>query len=204
MADTTRRTVGLPVVIAIAAGSVILGMVGSLAGFVLLTGNSPESSVEAASSTASSEAEATESNPLNDQDDTGSRDSIQDKMDLYVQWNVNSYVVDTGRECSYSDGYLDMQINVTNLSQAAIIAGEASISIQDLFGNEIMGLNVPIDRKIASGATETVGSTGGTCWGLGNYGGELRLKEMADPYSGTKVVFYLQSLALESGEILYF
>ena len=204
VSEAGSGSVKLPIVIAIAAGSVVLGMIGALAGFTFISNNDSTSNSGDDSSTPSSEIAETEAEASDTQGDSDSSSSIQNKMDAYVQWDVNSYVVDANRECTYRAGYLDMQINVTNLSQAAIIAGEASVVIEDLFGNAIMSLNTPIDIQIASGATATIGSTGGTCWDLGNYGDELRLKEMADPYSATKVVFYLESLALESGEIVSF
>jgi hypothetical protein len=196
--------VKLPIVIAIAAGSVVLGMIGALAGFTFISNNGSASNSGDDSPTPSSEIAETEAEVSDTQGDSNSSNSIQDKMDAYVQWDVNSYVVDAARECTYRAGYLDMQINVTNLSEAAIIAGEAYVVIEDLFGNQLMLLTTPIDIQIASGETATIGSTGGTCWDLGNYGDELRLKEMADPYSATKVVFYLETLALESGEIVSF
>jgi hypothetical protein len=206
MSDSGSGGVKLPIVIAIAAGSVVLGMVGSLAGFWVLSNNESQSNSQQDDAGYSVEVEIVEdeTTATEDQGDTDGSSSIQEKMDLYVRWDVNSYVVDANRECSYRDGYLDLQINVTNLSQAAIVAGEAYVVIEDLFGNELMTLNTPIDAQIGSNSTGTIGSTGSSCWDLGNYGDEFRLKEMADPYSSTTVVFYLESLALESGEIVSF
>ena len=206
MSETGSGGVKLPIVIAIAAGSVVLGMVGSLAGFWVLSNNDSQSNSQQDDAGYSVEVEIVEdeTTATEDQGDTDVSSSIQEKMDLYVRWDVISYVVDANRECSYRDGYLDLQINVTNLSQAAIVAGEAYVVIEDLFGNELMTLNTPIDAQIGSNSTGTIGSIGSSCWSLGNYGDEFRLKEMADPYSSTKVVFYLESLALESGEIVSF
>jgi len=204
MSELKPGGVGLPAVISIALGAAVLGAAVSFAGFALMSTNDQASNKPAANTAPTSEVAATEGETAGTKDDTGARSSVDEKRDSYVRWNVGSYIVDSNRECSYRAGYLDVQINVTNLSEAAIIAGEAYVVIEDLFGNEMMSLNTPIDVRISSGATETIGSTGGTCWSLGNFGDELRLKEMPDPYSATNVTFHLTSLALESGEIVRF
>ena len=206
MSDSGSSGVKLPVVIGIAAASAVLGIFGSLAGFWLLSNSASQTSAPKPETESSVEIEVAESSngSETEEEEEDGYSSIQEKMDLYVRWNVSSYVVDANRECSYGDGYLDLQVNVTNLSQASIIAGEAYVIIEDLFGNELITLDTPIDDPIGSGATGTIGSPGASCWRLLNYGGDLRLKEMADPYSSTKVMFYLESLALESGEIVKF
>jgi len=200
MSTDKPNGVGLPVVIAIAVGAAVLGalMVSGLNALDLGGSDKSDASREAVESPSSST-------------DTGTSDSETDGAggsklaDSYIRWAVSTYVIDGNRECAYSDGFVDVEIDVTNLSQGAIVAGEGFVAIEDLLGNELLLLNIPIDVKIPSGGTATVGSTGDTCFSLNQFiSDQVRLKEMPDPYSSTRVRFELVKLALESGEVISF
>ena len=210
MPEGESRGVSVSVVAVTAAVSAVLGAGIALGGFLFFSSSDPATPESEASAEMSPEAildqveldiDVTVDGVV---PDATANSSVQDRMKDYVSWSVSSYVVDPNRKCSYREGYLDVQINVTNLSGSDILAGEASVAIQDLFGNEIMLLDTPIDARIPAGSSTTIGSTGSTCWSLGNFRDELRLKEMPDPYSSTKLEFYLSKLALDGGEVVTF
>lgn len=167
-----------PVVLAVAAGVVLLGIIAWLGLFW--------------------------SNSQNDSEELDDYARWQEQMASHVQWDVDSYVVDPSRECEGFGGYLDVHINVTNVSQQAIIEGSGFVLIDDLFGNEMLVLAASIDTPLSSGETATIGSTGEDCWGLDQLDNGDLLKEMADPYSSTNVRFFLVSITLESGETIFF
>lgn len=107
--------------------------------------------------------------------------------------------------CSYSDGSLELLVVLTNVSDKKILAVDASATVNDIFGEEIKGLNLSEDKSFGPGKKLKVGSWGNSCWSLSDYSsGERRLMEMEDLETKTDLVIEVEKIAFEGGEILEF
>ena len=106
-------------------------------------------------------------------------------------------------ECSYSDGLLELRATVTNVSDTEIIAIDAGAWITDVFGEQIKGLDISTDEKIAPGESVNVGSWGNACYDLNQFSADdNRLLDMEDLDASTDVEFIVNKIAFSDGEIV--
>jgi len=106
-------------------------------------------------------------------------------------------------ECSYSDGLLELRATITNVSAKEIIAIDAGAWITDVFGEQIKGLDISSDEKIAPGDSINVGSWGNACYDLNQFSADdNRLLDMDDLDASTDVEFIVNKIAFTGGEII--
>lgn len=106
-------------------------------------------------------------------------------------------------ECSYSDGSLELRATVTNISGRDIVAIDAAALINDVFDEQIKGLNISSDKKLLAGDSVNVGSWGNSCYDLNQFSSDdNRLLDMEDLGSSTKVQFQVRKIAFSDGEVI--
>jgi hypothetical protein len=106
-------------------------------------------------------------------------------------------------KCSYSDGSLEMRATVANISGRDIIAIDVAALINDVFGEEIMGMDLSSDKKLAAGESVNVGSWGNSCFSLNQFSSDHnRLLDMDDLDASTDVEFQVRKIAFSDGEIV--
>ncbi len=106
-------------------------------------------------------------------------------------------------ECSYSKGSLEALIKFKNISDKTIVAIEASGTVNNVFGEKQMGIDLSESKKVAPGKTVNAGSWGSSCWSLNQFISEqIGLLDM-DPET-IKLVVEVSKIAFDNGEILEF
>jgi hypothetical protein len=128
---------------------------------------------------------------------------INTDWEQYLSSNVVEYSVST-KECDYSDGSLEIQVEFKNLTDKNIIAFEASATIFDIFSVEIGGYNISSDKGVGPQEAITTGSAGNTCYEINSYSDSKRLLEMEDINKTSKLVIQVTKIAFEDGEIKEF
>jgi hypothetical protein len=128
---------------------------------------------------------------------------INTDWEQYLSSNVVEYSVST-KECDYSDGSLEIQVEFKNLTDKNIIAFEASATIFDIFSEEIGGYNISSDKGVGPQESITTGSAGNTCYEINSYSDSKRLLEMEDINKTSKLVIQVTKIAFEDGEIKEF
>ena len=111
----------------------------------------------------------------------------------------------SNNSCSYSDGSLEILVVLTNVSGKKILAVDASATVNDIFGEEIIVFDISEDKSFGPGKKLKVGSWGNSCYSLSDYSSEeRRLMEMEDLEATTDLVIKVEKIAFEGGEILEF
>lgn len=105
-------------------------------------------------------------------------------------------------DCSYSDGSLEMRATITNISGRDIVAIDAAALINDVFGEQIKGLDISSDKRLLAGESVNVGSWGSSCYDLNQFSSDdNRLLDMEDLEVSTSVEFQVRKIAFSDGEI---
>ncbi len=129
---------------------------------------------------------------------------VDPKWEDFLEANLVEFSVSKA-ECSYSDGSLELRVTLTNLSDRNIVAIDAVALINDIFDEEIKGLNISSDESLAAGDSVNVGSWGSSCYDLNQFSSEdNRLLDMEDLDKTTDVVIEVRKIAFEDGEVLEF
>lgn len=108
-------------------------------------------------------------------------------------------------DCSYSDGSMEMLVTFKNISDREMIAIEASATVNDVFDEQMTGVNISSDKSLAAGDSVNVGSWGSSCFPLSDISGDdRRLLEMDNLEKKTKVKISVTKIAFDDGEIVEF
>lgn len=132
-------------------------------------------------------------------------EDVEDQSDLSWESSLRVELVEfsvSKADCSYSDGSLEMRATITNISGRDIVAIDAAAIVNDVFGEQIKGLNISSDKRLLAGESVNVGSWGSSCYDLNQFSSDdNRLLDMEDLEVSTSVEFQIQKIAFADGEI---
>lgn len=127
---------------------------------------------------------------------------VKDEWTNYLTNVVSEFSVSKA-ECSYTDGSLEVQVKFTNISDKAIAAVDATGTINDVFGEKKMAVDLSVAKKMAVGASANAGSWGRSCFSLNPYiADQANLLDM-DPET-IKLVVEVSKIAFVDGQIIEF
>lgn len=129
-------------------------------------------------------------------------EALKDEWTNYLSQQTIEFSV-SNAECSYTNGTLEVLVKFTNISDRTIAAIDANGTINNVFGEEQMAVNLSVSKKVAAGKSVNAGSWGSSCYSLNPYiAGEAGLLEM-DP-ENIKLVVEVTKIAFSDGEIIEF
>ncbi len=126
----------------------------------------------------------------------------KDEWSNYLSYEVSEFSVSKA-ECSYSDGSLEVLVKFKNISERPIAAVDAAGTVNDVFGEKKIGVNLSVAKKIAPGASANAGSWGSSCYSLNSYSADESSLLEADPET-LKLVVEVSKIAFVDGEIIEF
>lgn len=140
--------------------------------------------------------------PATDGADQTESQPSKDEWTNYLSQQVAEFSV-SNAECSYTKGTLEVQVKFTNISDRPIAAIDANGTVNDVFGEKQMGVDLSVAKKVSPGKSVNAGSWGSSCYSLNPYIAEQAGLLDMDP-ENINLVVEVTKIAFTDGEIIEF
>ena len=140
--------------------------------------------------------------PATDGANSSETQPSKDEWTNYLSQQVAEFSVSKA-ECSYTKGTLEVQVKFTNISDRPIAAIDAGGTVNDVFGEKQMAVDLSVAKKVAPGKSVNAGSWGSSCYSLNPYIAEQAGLLDMDP-ENINLVVEVTKIAFVDGEIIEF